>query len=77
MPTSRAVPVPAIKDLLASGGQSFSFEFMPAKSVEDERKLWLAIRQLEPLKPTVAAGAAVPTTAGAVEVAAQAMASPV
>jgi methylenetetrahydrofolate reductase (NADPH) len=52
MPTSRAVPVPAIKDLLASGGQSFSFEFMPAKTEEDERKLWLAIRQLEPLKPT-------------------------
>ncbi len=44
--------VPAIRDLLARGGQSFSFEFMPPKTEEDERKLWLAIRQLEPLRPT-------------------------
>ncbi|HEX4062355.1 MAG TPA: methylenetetrahydrofolate reductase [NAD(P)H] [Streptosporangiaceae bacterium] len=43
---------PAIRDLLASGGQSFSFEFMPPKTEEDEHKLWLAIRQLEPLAPT-------------------------
>jgi methylenetetrahydrofolate reductase (NADPH) len=43
---------PAIRDLLAAGGQSFSFEFMPPKTEEDERKLWLAIRQLEPLAPT-------------------------
>jgi methylenetetrahydrofolate reductase (NADPH) len=43
---------PAIRDLLAAGGQSFSFEFMPPKTGEDERKLWLAIRQLEPLAPT-------------------------
>jgi methylenetetrahydrofolate reductase (NADPH) len=43
---------PAIRDLLAAGGQSFSFEFMPAKTEEDERKLWRAIRQLEPLAPT-------------------------
>jgi methylenetetrahydrofolate reductase (NADPH) len=41
---------PAIRDLLAAG-ESFSFEFMPPKSEEDERKLWLAIRQLEPLGP--------------------------
>jgi methylenetetrahydrofolate reductase (NADPH) len=52
MPTSRAVPVPAIKDLLASGGQSFSFEFMPPKTAAEERRLWLSIRQLEPLQPT-------------------------
>src|ERR1700735_3369307 len=52
MPPRRAVPVPAIKDLLASGERSFSFEFMPAKTEEDERKLWLATRQLEPLHPT-------------------------
>jgi len=42
---------PAIRDLLAAG-ESFSFEFMPPKTEEDERKLWLAIRQLEPLAPT-------------------------
>jgi methylenetetrahydrofolate reductase (NADPH) len=43
---------PAIRDLLASGGESFSFEFMPAKTEAEERQLWRAIRQLEPLAPT-------------------------
>jgi methylenetetrahydrofolate reductase (NADPH) len=43
---------PVIKDLLASGGRSFSFEFMPPKTEADERRLWLAVRQLEPLAPT-------------------------
>ena len=43
---------PLIRDLLASGGQAFSFEFMPPKTEEAERKLWRAIRQLEPLQPT-------------------------
>ena len=43
---------PAIRDLLAAGGESFSFEFMPPKTEEEGRKLWLAIRQLEPLAPT-------------------------
>jgi methylenetetrahydrofolate reductase (NADH) len=42
----------AIRDLLSSGGRSFSFEFMPARTEEDEKKLWLAIRRLEPLQPT-------------------------
>jgi methylenetetrahydrofolate reductase (NADPH) len=43
---------PAIRDLLASGAKSFSFEFMPPKTEEDEVKLWRAIRELEPLRPT-------------------------
>src|SRR6266700_4977253 len=43
---------PLIRDLLASGGRSFSFEFMPPKSDADEQQLWLAIRRLEPLRPT-------------------------
>jgi methylenetetrahydrofolate reductase (NADPH) len=41
-----------IKDLLAAGGRSFSFEFMPPKTAEEERRLWLAVRLLEPLQPT-------------------------
>jgi methylenetetrahydrofolate reductase (NADPH) len=45
-------PAPAIKDLLASGAESFSFEFMPPKTEADELQLWRAIRQLEPLRPT-------------------------
>jgi methylenetetrahydrofolate reductase (NADPH) len=48
----RPAPVPAIKDLLASGGQSFSFEFGPPKTAAEEQQLWRAIRQLEPLRPT-------------------------
>jgi methylenetetrahydrofolate reductase (NADPH) len=43
---------PAIRDLLASGAESFSFEFMPPKTEADELQLWRAIRQLEPLRPT-------------------------
>jgi methylenetetrahydrofolate reductase (NADPH) len=41
-----------IRDLLASGERSFSFEFMAPKTDADEAQLWLAIRRLEPLKPT-------------------------
>jgi methylenetetrahydrofolate reductase (NADPH) len=43
---------PAIRDLLAEGRESFSFEFMPPKTEDDERQLWRAIRRLEPLHPT-------------------------
>ncbi len=43
---------PAIRDLLAEGRESFSFEFMPPKTEVDERQLWRAIRALEPLHPT-------------------------
>jgi methylenetetrahydrofolate reductase (NADPH) len=43
---------PAIRDLLADGRQSFSFEFMPPKTEAEEDRLWLSIRQLEPLRPT-------------------------
>src|SRR5712691_6746662 len=43
---------PLIRDLLASGGQAFSFEFMPPKTEAEEQQLWRAIRQLEPLRPT-------------------------
>ena len=43
---------PAIRDLLAEGRKSFSFEFMPPKTEADERQLWRAVRALEPLHPT-------------------------
>jgi len=43
---------PLIRELLAAGGQSFSFEFMPPKTEDEEHQLWRAIRQLEPLRPT-------------------------
>jgi methylenetetrahydrofolate reductase (NADPH) len=52
MPPRQLRAVPAIRDLLASGAESFSFEFMPPKTEAEELQLWRAIRQLEPLRPT-------------------------
>src|SRR5262249_61215373 len=52
MPPRQLRAGPAIRDLLASGAESFSFEFMPPKTEADELQLWRAIRQLEPLRPT-------------------------
>src|ERR1700722_8027260 len=43
---------PLIRELLATGRQAFSFEFMPPKTEAEEHQLWRAIRQLEPLRPT-------------------------
>ena len=48
-PTTRAS---TIRDLLAGGERSFSFEFFPPKTAEGERHLWQAIRELESLRPT-------------------------
>src|ERR1700678_3794043 len=48
----QAASSPSLHDLLASGRQSFSFEFFPPKTEADEQQLWRAIRQLEPLNPT-------------------------
>ncbi|GGS86757.1 methylenetetrahydrofolate reductase [NAD(P)H] [Nonomuraea spiralis] len=44
--------VPTVRELLAAGGRSFSFEFFPPKTDEGERQLWKAIRELESLRPT-------------------------
>jgi len=41
-----------IRELLASGRRSYSFEFFPPKTDEGEATLWRTIRELEPLKPT-------------------------
>ena len=41
-----------IRELLATGNPSYSFEFFPPKTDEGERQLWQAIRELEPLRPT-------------------------
>src|SRR4029077_17202851 len=43
---------PLIRDLLAEGRESFSFEFMPPKTEADGRRVLRAIRRLEPLHPT-------------------------
>jgi methylenetetrahydrofolate reductase (NADPH) len=44
--------VATIRDLLASGERSYSFEFFPPKTTDGERQLWQAVRELEPLRPT-------------------------
>jgi methylenetetrahydrofolate reductase (NADPH) len=41
-----------IRELLAMGGHSFSFEFCPPKTEAGERSLFQALRQLEQLHPT-------------------------
>jgi methylenetetrahydrofolate reductase (NADPH) len=45
------MPGTSIKDMLASGERTFSFEFFPARTEDGERLLWQAIRELESLHP--------------------------
>jgi methylenetetrahydrofolate reductase (NADPH) len=48
-----ATSVPtSLRDSLASGRQSFSFEFFPPRDDAGEQQLWRTIRELEPLSPT-------------------------
>jgi methylenetetrahydrofolate reductase (NADPH) len=42
----------SIGELVSGGEPTFSFEFFPPKSEEQERQLWQAIRELEPLRPS-------------------------
>jgi methylenetetrahydrofolate reductase (NADPH) len=49
VPTTRAA---TIRELLARGERSYSFEFFPPKTAEGERALWQTIRELEHLRPT-------------------------
>jgi methylenetetrahydrofolate reductase (NADPH) len=41
-----------VRDLIAAGERSFSFEFFPPKDEDGERALWTALRELEALQPT-------------------------
>jgi methylenetetrahydrofolate reductase (NADPH) len=41
-----------IRELIASGRHSYSFEFFPPKTDQGEVLLWQAIRELESLRPT-------------------------
>ncbi|MFH0172651.1 methylenetetrahydrofolate reductase [NAD(P)H] [Streptomyces cacaoi] len=52
IPSTRADSAVSIRDLLARGGRSYSFEFMPPRNAAAEAGLWTAIRRLESLSPT-------------------------
>jgi methylenetetrahydrofolate reductase (NADPH) len=41
-----------VRDCLDTGQPTFSFEFFPPKSRDDDRRLWHTIRELEPLRPS-------------------------
>jgi methylenetetrahydrofolate reductase (NADPH) len=41
-----------VRDALAGARPTISFEFMPPKTAEDERRIWKTIRELEPLHPS-------------------------
>jgi methylenetetrahydrofolate reductase (NADPH) len=41
-----------VRDVLASGQRTFSFEFFPPKTPDDDRLLWQTIRELESLHPS-------------------------
>jgi len=42
----------SLREALAHGEPTFSFEFFPPKTDKGERALWDAIRRIEPLRPT-------------------------
>lgn len=42
----------ALRELLASGQPSYSFEFFPSKQGALDPAIWQTLRELEPLKPT-------------------------
>ncbi|MFE9287928.1 methylenetetrahydrofolate reductase [NAD(P)H] [Streptomyces olivaceus] len=52
IPSTRPDRAATIRDLLASGHRSYSFEFMPPRSAAAEAGLRTAIRRLEALSPT-------------------------
>jgi methylenetetrahydrofolate reductase (NADPH) len=52
LPSTMPGGATTIRELLASGDRSYSFEFFPPKTPEGERKLWTVLRQLEALRPT-------------------------
>jgi methylenetetrahydrofolate reductase (NADPH) len=61
----------SVRDCLAADGPTFSFEFFPPKTAEDLQRLWRAIRELEPLRPSfvsVTYGAGGSTRARTIEI---------
>src|SRR3954454_7798455 len=44
--------VQTVRDALAAGRPTFSFEFFPPKTADEDALLWQTIRELEPLQPS-------------------------
>ncbi|HEY7010422.1 MAG TPA: methylenetetrahydrofolate reductase [NAD(P)H] [Jatrophihabitantaceae bacterium] len=60
-----------VRDCLNEGRPTFSFEFFPPKTPEEDRLLWQTIRELEPLRPSfvsVTYGAGGSTRARTIEI---------
>jgi methylenetetrahydrofolate reductase (NADPH) len=60
-----------VRDRLAEAGPTFSFEFFPPKTLDEDRLLWQTIRELEPLHPSfvsVTYGAGGSTRARTIEI---------
>ena len=60
-----------VRDCLAEGRPTFSFEFFPPKGADEDRLLWQTIRELEPLRPSfvsVTYGAGGSTRARTIEI---------
>ncbi|AUG76755.1 5,10-methylenetetrahydrofolate reductase [Kitasatospora sp. MMS16-BH015] len=51
IPSTRTDRALTVRELLAAGSRSFSFEFMPPRNDLAESKLWDAIRRVEALDP--------------------------
>jgi methylenetetrahydrofolate reductase (NADPH) len=60
-----------VRDCLAEDGPTFSFEFFPPKTPDEDHLLWQTIRELEPLRPSfvsVTYGAGGSTRARTIEI---------
>jgi methylenetetrahydrofolate reductase (NADPH) len=60
-----------VRDCLAEAGPTFSFEFFPPKTLDEDGQLWQTIRELEPLRPSfvsVTYGAGGSTRARTIEI---------